>query len=402
MTALTLILPLKGRALHTMRFFWHAERRRLPYRIVVADGQVEPGIAGRLEPPHALFPSLDIDYVRCPDDSAYRDYFNKLAMAAARVTTPYAMLCDNDDFVVPAGVEACIAFLDGNRDHAGVSGGVAGFALHRDPALPKVAGPIGSIGSLYHDGYFAQSHDAPELMARVRANFAGGYALYYSVFRTDVLATVLGDMAALGLSDLKAAETFFGARAKTLGKCRLDRRVVSYVRQAGSSGGAPEVWSIDDLRGGGPRAAEVQRCLTALARPIAAADGAEEATVVVLLRELFVSKLMREAQDRAQAAATPRQVWRDNLREAARMVAPRGIIDFRRHRLRRKAYDEIASSMRAHGATAVEIATVRADIRAIEATLEGPAFPAFLDARAWDLLPRETALPERAPAKVAG
>jgi hypothetical protein len=312
------------------------------------------------------------------------------------------MLCDNDDFVVPAGVEACIAFLNGNRDFAAVSGGVAGFALHRDPALPKVAGVIRSLGSLYNDGYFAQSYDAPELMPRVRTNFAGGYALYYSVFRTEVLATVLGDMAALSLSDLKAAETFFGARVKTLGKCRLDRHVISYVRQAGTSGGAPDVWSLDDVRGSGPRAAEVRCCLAALARPIAAADGGDEGEAIGLLRELFVSKLMREAQERAHALATPRQAWRDNLREAAKMVAPRGIVDFRRHVLRRRAHDEIVSSMRAHGATAVEIATVKADIRAIEATLEGPDFPAFLDTQARDLLPREAGAPEREPARVAG
>jgi hypothetical protein len=174
------------------------------------------------------------------------------------------------------------------------------------------------------------------------------------------------------------------------------------VRQAGTSGGAPDVWSIDDVRGGGPRAAEVQGCLATLARPIVAADGGNEGEAIALLRELFVSKLMREAQERAQALTTPRQVWRDSLREAARMVAPRSIIDLRRHRLRRKAYDEIVASMRAHGATAVEIATVKADIRAIEATLEGPEFPAFLGARARDLLPRGTVLPERESARAAG
>jgi glycosyltransferase domain-containing protein len=378
MTALTLVLPLKGRCLHTMRFFWHANRQRLPWRIVVADGQVEPGIAARLAPPHALFPELDIDYLPCPDDRTYQHYFDKLAAVVGRVTTPYAMLCDNDDFLVQTGVESCIAFLNDNPDYAGVSGGVAGFALHPDPALSKVAGVIRSLGSLYHDGYLADDYDAPELSARVRRNFAGGYLLYYSVFRTEVVATVLNDIARLGLSDLKAAETFFGARVKTLGKCRLDRSIISYVRQAGTSGGGPDVWTVEDVRGTGPRAAEVQRCLTTLARPIAAADVVDEQIIAGLLRELFVSKLMAEVQEKSRVAVTPRQIWRDGLREAAKSMMPRGARDFRRQVLRHKAHEEISAAM-----------------------LEGPDFPAFLREHARDLLEQESGPAATGAARVA-
>jgi glycosyltransferase domain-containing protein len=389
MTALTIVLPLKGRRLHTMRFFWHANRQHVPWRIVVADGQVEPGVAARLSPPHALFPALDIDYLPCPDDRTYQHYFNKLAAVVGRVTTPYAMLCDNDDFLVQTGVEACIAFLNDNPDYAGVSGGVAGFALHPDPLLPKVAGVIRSLGSLYHDGYLADDYDAPELSARVRRNFAGGYSLYYSVFRTEVVATVLNDIARLGLSDLKAAETFFSARVKTLGKCRLDRSIISYVRQAGTSGGGPDVWTVEDVRGTGPRAAEVQRCLTTLARPIAA-DVVDEQIIAGLLRELFVRKLMAEVQEKSRVAATPRQVWRDGLREAAKSMMPRGARDFRRQVLRHKAHEEISAAMLAHGASPGDVAGVRQEIRAIEATLEEPDFPAFLREHARDLLEQES------------
>lgn len=389
MAALTLILPLKGRPLHTLRFFWHANRQRLSYRVVVADGQVEPGIASRLETPRALFPTLDIDYLRYPDDRTYQHYFDKLAAAVRRVTTPYAMLCDNDDFVVRTGVDACIAYLDAHPGYAGVSGGVAGFALHPDPALPKVAGAIRSLGSLYHDGYLAEDYAAPELSARVRHRFTDGYSLYYSVFRTEFLITVLNDIAVLGLSDLKAVETFFGARVKTLGKCRLDRRSIAYVRQAGTSGGAPDVWTLDDVRGAGARGPEVQRCLKALARPIAMADGVDVPFVTGFLRELFISQLTAREQDKARAASTPRQVWRDGLRDAAKAVTPRGAIDLRRRVLRRKAHDEIAVSMQAHGATTGDVARVRQEIRAIEATLEGAEFPVFLREHAHDLLDRE-------------
>jgi len=387
MTALTLLMPLKGRHLHTLRFFWHANRQSLPFRIVVADGQVEPGIATRLARPHALFPALDIDYIRCPDDVSYQRYFDKLVAAVASVTTPYVMLCDNDDFVVQAGVKSCMAFLDDHPDYAGVSGGIAGFALHPDPALPNVAGTIRSFGSMYHDGYRAETYDAPQLAARVTANFVRGYSLYYSVFRTEILAAVLGEIADIGFTDLKAVETFFGARVKTLGHCRLDRRIISYVRQSGTSSGAPDIWTLDDLRGAGPRAAEVQRCLTALARPIASADGTDERIVCDVLRDRFIAKLTLEAQAKAEAAATQHHRRRDSLLAAARSVMPRGAVELRRRFLRQRARDEIAASMRTHGASHDDVLCVRREIDAIERTLEGPDFPAFLRTHASDLLP---------------
>lgn len=371
MTALTLVLPLKGRRRHTMRFFWHANRQRLPYRIIVADGQVEEGIAARLSPPHALFPALEIDYRRCPDDISYRHYFDKLAAAVARVTTPYAMLCDNDDFIVPSGVEACITFLDGHPDYAGISGGVAGFTLHPDEALPHVAGVIRSLGSTYNDGYAAADYAEPDIVARVARNFARGYSIYYSVFRTEVLTAVLREMAAIGFSDLKAAETFFGARVKMLGKCRLDRRVISYVRQSGTSGGAPDVWAVDDVSGDGARSAEVQRCLAIFDDEIAAT-----------LRGLFIGKLGAEAASRAVVAPPD---WRDGLRRLAKAIAPRGMIEIRRRMLRRGARDEIAQSMRTHGAVPADVTRVLSEIRDIEMTLEGTELPAFMRQHAADL-----------------
>lgn len=385
MSALTIVLPLKGRPLHTMRFFWHANRQRLPHRIVVLDGEVKPAIAERLAPPHALFPALDIDYVRCPDDRTYQHYFDKMAAGAARVRTPYAMLCDNDDFIAGAGAAYALDFLESHRDFIGVSGGVAGFSLHRNGKLPDVAGVMRSLGPLYHDGYTAADYVDARLGDRVRRHFARGYSIYYSVFRAEALATTLGESAAIGFSDLRAAETFFGARMKTLGKCAIDRRVISYVRQGGTSGGSATVWTVDDLRGTGPRAMEVARCLHALAGPIAAADDRDLAEVKAMLRALFADKLAAETPDAVAAEASPPR-WRDGVRAAARTMLPAGLIALRRRILRRRAYAGIAAAMIEHGATADDVAAARQDLNAIEASLEGPEFPAFLRRHAPELL----------------
>ena len=86
---LTILLALKGRHLHTLRFLWHADVARVPYHFLIADGEVHPVIARLLEHSESVFPHLDIEYIRYPDDVDYATYYSKLADAASRVRTPY-------------------------------------------------------------------------------------------------------------------------------------------------------------------------------------------------------------------------------------------------------------------------------------------------------------------------
>src|SRR5437763_4046704 len=95
---LTILLAVKGRHLHTLRFLWHANRCRMPYHFLVADGAACEPLARLLENAGAIFPDLSIEYVRYPDDVDYQAYFRKLTDAASRVRTEYVMQVDNDDF----------------------------------------------------------------------------------------------------------------------------------------------------------------------------------------------------------------------------------------------------------------------------------------------------------------
>src|SRR5438874_1114489 len=113
-TKLTILLPLKGRHLHTLRFFWHANRYGLPYRFLVADGEVHPVVARLLGKPERVFPNLDIEYVQYPNDVDLSRYYEKLADAVSRVRTPYVMHADNDDFLMASGVDHCVKFLESN------------------------------------------------------------------------------------------------------------------------------------------------------------------------------------------------------------------------------------------------------------------------------------------------
>lgn len=109
---LTIVLPLKGRHLFTLRFLWYANKARLPHRILIADGQVHEAVARHLENSRETFPNLDVEYVRYPNDTGYRQFFAKMSDVVRRVRTPYAMLADNDDFLGSYGIERALDFLD--------------------------------------------------------------------------------------------------------------------------------------------------------------------------------------------------------------------------------------------------------------------------------------------------
>src|SRR5208283_4041519 len=118
-------------------FLWYANEARLPYRFLIADGQVNDSIARHLENGRETFPHLDIEYVRYPDDANYSRFFAKMSDAMSRVRTPYTMLADNDDFLGIDGIEQALDFLEANADYVCACGRVAGFTVYSQLGNPN-------------------------------------------------------------------------------------------------------------------------------------------------------------------------------------------------------------------------------------------------------------------------
>jgi glycosyltransferase domain-containing protein len=391
MTDLTILLPLKGRHLHTLRFLAHADGARLPYRFLIADGQVDPTIASILDNARSVFPHLDIDYVRYADDRCYGDYFRKLADAAGRVRTRYMMQADNDDFLVRSGIDRCMAFLDANGDYASYGGGVGGFSLHPDAgALAKLTGVIQSLGSQYHGQYVHQDYTSPSAATRVRQSFAADYALFYSVFRAPALATICREAAEIDFGDLRAHETFLGARAKSLGKSRCDRGVMSYIRQRGTSQAAANMWG--DMTAEVPEG-EIVAFTDLVARIAADADGIDAAAFAAELRQLYTGIWQAELDERRRLQRNAEHAGqrRHAVREVLLSLVPTRAVALRRQWLRRAARQSIVNDLRRHGAPDDYVSTFRDELTAIEALLEGPGFGEFVRRHAPGLLGAERA-----------
>ena len=229
---LTIVLPLKGRHLFTLRFLWHANGARLPYRFLIADGEVHPELAKLLEDSRKTFPHLDIEYIRYPDDVDFKRYFAKMADVFQRVRTPYVKIADNDDFLAPAGLECCMDFLDARSDYVCCSGGIAGFSLRasqRD-STKLVIGPLNKLAYRRGPHFRAVDLNSPCATDRVLAGLRNMWN-FYAVFRTSALATMWKELLEINPTNLQLAERFLTMRALTLGKAKSDPSIFSYCMQ---------------------------------------------------------------------------------------------------------------------------------------------------------------------------
>jgi glycosyltransferase domain-containing protein len=233
---LTIILPLKGRHLFTLRFLWHANRARLPYRFMIADGEVHPELAKLLEDSRKTFPDLDLEYIRYPDDVDFKHYYAKMADALQRVHTPYVRIAENDDFLAPAGLECCMDFLDARSDYVCCSGGIAGFSLRapQHDSTKLVIGPLNKLAYRRSPQFRSVDLSSPSATDRVIAGLRNTWN-FYAVFRTSALAAMWQELLEINPTNLQLAERFLTMRALTLGKAKSDPGIFSYCMQEWTS-----------------------------------------------------------------------------------------------------------------------------------------------------------------------
>ena len=122
---LTILLAVKDRVPFTKRWLAYAASVRLPYRLMIADG----GSDEAAEPVAATARAqgLDVEYLRYPFDATYADYYAKLADALSRVTTPFAVMADNDDMFIPEGLARAVRFLTADPAYVSCCGQFAVF-----------------------------------------------------------------------------------------------------------------------------------------------------------------------------------------------------------------------------------------------------------------------------------
>jgi glycosyltransferase domain-containing protein len=363
---LTIVMPLKGRRLFTFRCLWHANELRLPYRFLLADGLAHEEVSRRLKDSRSIFPHLDIEYVRYPDDTDYSRFWAKMADAYARVRTPYVMNMDNDDFAGRCGIERAIDFLEDNPDFICSRGRSVDFSV-----FSWSSGVYGGLCGKFN--WLATNHNYKDVTAATPAERLreGGlcHAVYSAVFRTEAAALIWREIAEINFSDLMLQENFVALRALTLGKVHMDQKTVSKYPQTytGISHQLTRNWASHLLRSRFTTDAQamISRLSSAVGTAASAAATAED--VRTILESYYHGYLSAICGARGRIKSMFRQKW-PRLVNAVQM-RPR--ISVRSERV------ELYSRLRKAGANAEDIQRVREDLAAVERALSPGAFAEY-------------------------
>ena len=235
--SLTILLPLKDRVPFTRRWLDYA-RAHLPFRVLIADGGSDDSVAQLLA--ERAGHGIDVEYVRYPFDATYADYYTKLADALSRVTTPFVVMADNDDFFIADGVTRALEFLLTHPDHVACGGQSALFWV----AEPGATAPDTTYGDAVVWKCSSQlSSDVADTAARrLRDRCQGANDVFYAVHRTELLRSHFEAVSRCCPSDLFLMEELVMFLTAIAGKTRqLDTLYIARQQDApGSSAGAHE------------------------------------------------------------------------------------------------------------------------------------------------------------------
>ena len=112
----------------------------LPYRIMIADGGSEDTVADAVAAKKAQGSGHRVLPLSVRPD--YAEYYAKLADALSRVTTPFVVMADNDDFFIPQGLARAVEFL---HDARGLMSRAAGKARCSGSATAPATAPTDAI-----------------------------------------------------------------------------------------------------------------------------------------------------------------------------------------------------------------------------------------------------------------
>lgn len=375
---LTILLTVRGRHLHTLRWMWHANRIHLPYHVIIADGEVHPTIDRLLSDP-ATFPNLSYEYHRyC--DITYSDFYKKLIDIIRRVKTEFVMSSDNDDFLIETGIQKSIEYLKNDPEYVCAGGGIPFFSIDANRELPNLI--IGSIVNMRF-GYANQCRDIAfsSVSERVMDEIVRYQPVSYHVYRAPALRVIYGEFETHDFSDLSVAEFYHALRTVTIGKVHTNPAVICYIRQTGTSTNAmvSNDWVYYLLRGKLPQ--DFRALASAISEEVMRIDGnisvefREDilAAYANYIRHMLGATMMRHRFPRL-FRLKQRLLWLKGVR-----VIPQWV----QRRLQMKRFWRMLSS---YGADGTLMAAHKEEFLNIETTLRGDDFLLFVKVNAPDLI----------------
>ena len=232
MDKLTLLLATKGRDEFTIRFLAYANQISLKYPIYIADGEPKNHIKKIIKNKN-FFPNISISYHDF-NDTSYLDYYNKIRVSLKSISTKYVMFIDNDDFIIPNGIEKCLDFLNQNDDYIGCSGRIGWFYTKKHMLDGNYIS--GKINYFFDKkgGYNPISYRS-NLNSRMEQVSKKNTVTFYSVFDREKLYIASKEICDMNFIFTSNFEVYFHIRMISLGKIHAFKNTCSYLRQLGTS-----------------------------------------------------------------------------------------------------------------------------------------------------------------------
>ncbi|MFW9917952.1 MAG: TIGR00180 family glycosyltransferase, partial [Candidatus Thorarchaeota archaeon] len=206
----TLVIPTYNRYPFLLRLLSFYESYGFPFSILVLDSSSDPL---ELEELNDLFAHGSVTYKKFDTDIFLED---KIARGVMDISTPYATLCGDDDFIIPTGVKECIKFLEQNPDYSCVQG----LYIHHRSASKRKARKF-KWAPLYFNAHsieFEKAHQRVYAYLAIPRKAGGQH--YYAVHRSDTLRIIRKETAKYA-PVYNLGELFSGSLSLIYGKRKI-------------------------------------------------------------------------------------------------------------------------------------------------------------------------------------
>ncbi|MCQ2956001.1 MAG: TIGR00180 family glycosyltransferase [Opitutales bacterium] len=213
---LTIITPLYGRHEMTLRHLLYLEAVRCPFKVYITDGSFDDKNLEIIEANKHRFSHVNYEYHRYPAGAGLLEFFKRMADTLAKITTPYVIRYDNDDFLDMDALLQYIAFLDQDSQHEYIAcmGQIHPFTTRHNQCF-------GKINALYKPRYYWSDYELDSVEERLRGCDDENEA---SVMRRQVSQTAYAESVA---HEYKL-DCFLTLYPSTLGKTKVLPSVYKY------------------------------------------------------------------------------------------------------------------------------------------------------------------------------
>lgn len=153
-----------------------------PIKIIVVDSNSKGFSHAGL---HELLNHERVSYQKIDPDITF---WPKMHLALQSVSTPYCVVCGDEDFLTPNGIHQATEFLEENPDYAVVNGQDIVFFFENDANGNQEFCVIPKSGN-----GLCQSLVMPDVQSRLHFHFSTYCASFYAVHRTDLMKMIIGE-----------------------------------------------------------------------------------------------------------------------------------------------------------------------------------------------------------------